>query len=65
MEADTDVRLRREAAEYYRAHRVPQRMEEALNALFPLRPADLYGELVPRGGAQCAGAPLEGRWGGG
>lgn len=49
MEADTDVRLRREAAEYYRGHRVPQRMEEALNALFPLRPADLYGELVPRG----------------
>ncbi|XP_040530749.1 enolase 4 isoform X3 [Gallus gallus] len=46
MEADTDVRLRREAAEYYRAHRVPQRMEEALNALFPLRPADLYGELA-------------------
>ncbi|NXT48448.1 ENO4 Enolase, partial [Pluvianellus socialis] len=37
---------RREAAEYYRAHRVPQRMEEALNALFPLRPADLYGELA-------------------
>ncbi|POI35915.1 hypothetical protein CIB84_000333 [Bambusicola thoracicus] len=46
MEADTDVRLRREAAEYYRGHRVPQRMEEALNALFPLRPADLYGELA-------------------
>lgn len=41
---------RQEAAEYYRDHRVPQRMEEALNALFPLRPADLYGELVARGG---------------
>ncbi|XP_035185779.1 enolase 4 isoform X2 [Oxyura jamaicensis] len=38
--------LRREAAEYYRGHRVPQRMEEALNALFPLRPADLYGALA-------------------
>ncbi|NXK47223.1 ENO4 Enolase, partial [Chauna torquata] len=38
--------LRREAAEYYRGHRVPQRVEEALNALFPLRPADLYGELA-------------------
>ncbi|XP_074447444.1 enolase 4 isoform X3 [Larus michahellis] len=37
---------RQEAAEYYRDHRVPQRMEEALNALFPLRPADLYGELA-------------------
>ncbi|NXS58893.1 ENO4 Enolase, partial [Brachypteracias leptosomus] len=37
---------REEAAEYYRRHRVPQRMEEALNALFPLRPADLYGELA-------------------
>lgn len=41
---------RREAAEYYRDHRVPQRMEEALNALFLQRPADLYGELVARGG---------------
>ncbi|KAM6265654.1 enolase 4 isoform 2-T2 [Porphyrio hochstetteri] len=38
--------LRQEAAEYYRNHRVPQRMEEALNALFPQRPADLYGELA-------------------
>ncbi|NXJ63150.1 ENO4 Enolase, partial [Rostratula benghalensis] len=37
---------RQEAAEYYRAHGVPRRMEEALNALFPLRPADLYGELA-------------------
>ncbi|NWQ98091.1 ENO4 Enolase, partial [Burhinus bistriatus] len=35
-----------EAAEYYRGHQVPQRMEEALNTLFPLRPADLYGELA-------------------
>ncbi|NWY44776.1 ENO4 Enolase, partial [Sylvia atricapilla] len=39
-------RLRREAAEYYRGHRVPERMEEALNALFPLCPEDLYGELA-------------------
>ncbi|NXN43464.1 ENO4 Enolase, partial [Rhinoptilus africanus] len=39
-------RRRQEAAEYYRGHRVPQRMEEALNALFPLRPADLYGEMA-------------------
>ncbi|NWV14143.1 ENO4 Enolase, partial [Ptilonorhynchus violaceus] len=39
-------RLRGEAAEYYRGHRVPERMEEALNAVFPLRPADLYGELA-------------------
>ncbi|NWW86532.1 ENO4 Enolase, partial [Rhynochetos jubatus] len=39
-------RQRQEAAEYYRGHRVPQRMEEALNALFPRRPADLYGELA-------------------
>ncbi|NWR76244.1 ENO4 Enolase, partial [Centropus unirufus] len=39
-------RLRREAAEYYQEHRVPQRMEEALNSLFPRRPADLYGELA-------------------
>ncbi|NXS90922.1 ENO4 Enolase, partial [Jacana jacana] len=37
---------RQEAAEYYRGHGVPQRMEEALNVLFPLRPADLYGELA-------------------
>ncbi|NXF44678.1 ENO4 Enolase, partial [Oceanites oceanicus] len=37
---------RQQAAEYYRGHRVPQRMEEALNALFPQRPADLYGELA-------------------
>ncbi|NWI55197.1 ENO4 Enolase, partial [Calyptomena viridis] len=35
-----------EAAEYYRGQRVPERMEEALNALFPLRPEDLYGELA-------------------
>ncbi|XP_027756047.1 enolase 4 isoform X2 [Empidonax traillii] len=39
-------RRRREAAEYYRGQRVPERMEEALNALFPLRPGDLYGELA-------------------
>ncbi|NWU25608.1 ENO4 Enolase, partial [Dyaphorophyia castanea] len=39
-------RLRREAAEYYQGHRVPERMEEALNTLFPLRPGDLYGELA-------------------
>lgn len=44
------ARLRREAAEYYRGHRVPERMEEALNALFPRCPEDLYGELVARGG---------------
>ncbi|NXF00742.1 ENO4 Enolase, partial [Smithornis capensis] len=37
---------RREAAEYYRGQRVPERMEEALNALFPLRPEDLFGELA-------------------
>ncbi|NXN08863.1 ENO4 Enolase, partial [Indicator maculatus] len=37
---------RQEAAEFYRAHQVPQRLEEALNALYPLRPADLYGELA-------------------
>ncbi|XP_064922978.1 enolase 4 isoform X2 [Columba livia] len=37
---------REEAAEYYRGQRVPQRVEEALNALFPLCPADLYGELA-------------------
>ncbi|NXJ01313.1 ENO4 Enolase, partial [Psophia crepitans] len=38
--------VRQEAAEYYGDHRVPQRMEEALNVLFPQRPADLYGELA-------------------
>ncbi|NXD64906.1 ENO4 Enolase, partial [Eolophus roseicapillus] len=38
--------LRMEAAEYYRGHGVPQRMEDALNTLFPQRPADLYGELA-------------------
>ncbi|XP_030343642.1 enolase 4 isoform X1 [Strigops habroptila] len=38
--------LRIEAAEYYRGHGVPQRMEDALNTLFPQRPADLYGELA-------------------
>ncbi|XP_072196736.1 enolase 4 [Excalfactoria chinensis] len=46
MEADTVEQLRREAAEYYRVHRVQQRMEDALNALFPLCPADLYGDLA-------------------
>ncbi|NXY45217.1 ENO4 Enolase, partial [Ceuthmochares aereus] len=35
-----------EAADFYRRHRVPQRLEEALNALFPRCPADLYGELA-------------------
>ncbi|NXT64049.1 ENO4 Enolase, partial [Chaetops frenatus] len=39
-------RLRREAAEYYQGHRVPERMEDALNAVFPLCPEDLYGELA-------------------
>ncbi|KAM7047508.1 enolase 4 isoform 1-T1 [Acridotheres tristis] len=38
--------LRREAAEYYRGLRVPERMEEALNELFLQRPEDLYGELA-------------------
>ncbi|XP_064000372.1 enolase 4 [Pogoniulus pusillus] len=37
---------RQEAAEFYRRQQVPQRLEEALNALYPLRPADLYGELA-------------------
>ncbi|XP_066179617.1 enolase 4 [Sylvia atricapilla] len=47
MEAAARLRRRRrEAAEYYRGHRVPERMEEALNALFPLCPEDLYGELA-------------------
>ncbi|XP_068054283.1 enolase 4 isoform X1 [Anomalospiza imberbis] len=46
MEASERRRLRREAAEYYRGHRVPERMEDALNALFPLHPEDLYGELA-------------------
>lgn len=55
-------RLRREAAEYYRGHRVPERMEEALNALFPLCPEDLYGELVARGG-EAAGRGRRGRVG--
>ncbi|XP_023785048.1 enolase 4 [Cyanistes caeruleus] len=35
-----------QAAEYYRGHRVPERMEEALNTLFPQCPEDLYGELA-------------------
>uniref|UniRef100_A0A8C3XHZ8 Enolase 4 n=1 Tax=Chelydra serpentina TaxID=8475 RepID=A0A8C3XHZ8_CHESE len=38
--------LRRQAAEYYRSNEVPQRLEEALNATFYLRPADLYGHLA-------------------
>lgn len=47
---------------------MPQRMEEALNSLFTLRPADLYGELVARGGEAAGGklpppapAPPEGQ----
>uniref|UniRef100_A0A8B9QEN3 Enolase 4 n=1 Tax=Apteryx owenii TaxID=8824 RepID=A0A8B9QEN3_APTOW len=39
-------RLGREAAEYCRSREVPQRLEEALNTLFLLRPADLYGDLA-------------------
>ncbi|XP_027581898.1 enolase 4 isoform X1 [Pipra filicauda] len=46
MEAGGRRARRREAAEYYRGQRVPERMEEALNALFPLSPGDLYGELA-------------------
>ncbi|KAM9379558.1 enolase 4 [Phaethornis superciliosus] len=38
--------LREEAAEYYREQRMAQRLEETLNALFLLRPADLYGEMA-------------------
>ncbi|NXK90259.1 ENO4 Enolase, partial [Formicarius rufipectus] len=34
------------AAEYFGGQRVAERLEEALNALFPRRPADLYGELA-------------------
>ncbi|NXP16773.1 ENO4 Enolase, partial [Scytalopus superciliaris] len=37
---------RREAARYYRGQRVPERLEEALNAVFPMQPRDLYGELA-------------------
>ncbi|NWJ11139.1 ENO4 Enolase, partial [Crypturellus undulatus] len=39
-------RQAREAARYYSSQDVPRRLEETLNALFPLRPADLYGELA-------------------
>ncbi|KAM9012358.1 LOW QUALITY PROTEIN: enolase 4 [Ara ararauna] len=49
MEAEGQRRLRAmrmEAAEYYRGHGVPQRMEDALNTLFRQCPADLYGELA-------------------
>ncbi|NXO64209.1 ENO4 Enolase, partial [Phainopepla nitens] len=46
MEAGERRRLRREAADYYRGQRVPERMEDALNALFPRCPQDLYGELA-------------------
>ncbi|XP_025922860.1 enolase 4 [Apteryx rowi] len=50
MEPDSErrqlQRLGREAAEYYRSREVPQRLEEALNTLFLLRPADLYGDLA-------------------
>ncbi|XP_030807621.1 LOW QUALITY PROTEIN: enolase 4 [Camarhynchus parvulus] len=46
MEASERRRLQREAAEYYHGLRVPERMEDALNALFPLPPQDLYGELA-------------------
>ncbi|NXD08448.1 ENO4 Enolase, partial [Nothocercus nigrocapillus] len=47
MEAEVARRRRaREAAEYYCSQDVPRRLEEALNALFPLRPADLYGDLA-------------------
>lgn len=45
--------LRRQAAEYYQRHEVPQRLEEALNATYPLRPADLYGHLVAEGGGSA------------
>ncbi|XP_030426719.1 enolase 4 isoform X2 [Gopherus evgoodei] len=38
--------LRHQAAEYYRSNEVPQRLEEALNATFYLRPPDLYGHLA-------------------
>ncbi|NXA49502.1 ENO4 Enolase, partial [Nothocercus julius] len=47
MEAEVARRRRaREAAEYYSSQDVPRRLEEALNALFRLRPADLYGDLA-------------------
>ncbi|XP_032922023.1 enolase 4 [Catharus ustulatus] len=47
MEAGEQLgRLRREAAEYYRGLRVPERLEQALNELFLQRPEDLYGELA-------------------
>ncbi|NWV19731.1 ENO4 Enolase, partial [Origma solitaria] len=46
MEAGERRRLAWEAAEYYRGLRVPERLEEALNTLFPLPPSDLYGELA-------------------
>ncbi|NWR32325.1 ENO4 Enolase, partial [Tachuris rubrigastra] len=46
MKAGGRRERRREAAEYYRGQRVPERTEEALNALFLLRPGDLYGELA-------------------
>uniref|UniRef100_A0A8C5NP03 Enolase 4 n=1 Tax=Junco hyemalis TaxID=40217 RepID=A0A8C5NP03_JUNHY len=51
-------RLRQEAAEYYRGLRVPERMEEVLNALFPLPPQDLYGELVANYFSKFSKAPV-------
>ncbi|NXA43580.1 ENO4 Enolase, partial [Eudromia elegans] len=46
VEAARRRRQAREAAEYYGRQDVPRRLEEALNALFAQRPADLYGELA-------------------
>uniref|UniRef100_A0A8U8BQH5 Enolase 4 n=1 Tax=Geospiza parvula TaxID=87175 RepID=A0A8U8BQH5_GEOPR len=51
-------RLQREAAEYYHGLRVPERMEDALNALFPLPPQDLYGELVANYFSKFSKAPV-------
>ncbi|XP_061491879.1 enolase 4 isoform X2 [Rhineura floridana] len=38
--------LKHQAAEYYRANEVPQRLEEVLNAMFYQRPEDFYGHLA-------------------
>ncbi|KAM8924765.1 enolase 4 [Pelodytes ibericus] len=38
--------MKQAAAEYYRALQVPERLEQALNSTFYLRPRDVYGHLA-------------------
>ncbi|XP_032817385.1 enolase 4 isoform X4 [Petromyzon marinus] len=52
-------KLKQAAVEFYRAHGVPQNLEEALNSLFHQQPEDVYGQLVNHFSVLCKPAVVK------